>query len=277
MLEENKNRQDNTHKTVRIVQITDTHLRAEHDAIMLGINVEESFSDVVALVRDQQKHIDCLLCTGDLSQDASISSYQYFEKIISSFEVPHLWLAGNHDILENMQAAVGVDNPCLKKVKIIEGWKIITLNSSLKGHTHGELSESELAFLDAELISAETEGLHVLISVHHNPVPVEARWLQNVCLYESERFFAVLDKYSNVKAVVFGHIHQNLRFERKGVMMLGAPSTCIQFHPSNDEFALDHVNPGYRWLELSPQGEITSGVERVEGKDYNIDFSSAGY
>ena len=58
---------------------------------------------------------------------------------------------------------------------------------------------------------------------------------------------------------------------------MAAPSTCIQFHPTNDNFTIDNAQPGYRWLNLGADGTIESGVERVSGKSYNIDFSSTGY
>lgn len=85
------------------------------------------------------------------------------------------------------------------------------------------------------------------------------------------------DKYSHVKGVLFGHVHQDIQQERNGVLMMATPSSCVQFHPRKAEFTLDDLNPGYRWLELSPQGAIKTGVQRVEGKRYNMDLACAGY
>ena len=47
--------------------------------------------------------------------------------------------------------------------------------------------------------------------------------------------------------------------------------------PNHDDFALEDIMPGYRWLELYPDGEIKTGVERVPRKEYGIDFDSRGY
>ena len=58
---------------------------------------------------------------------------------------------------------------------------------------------------------------------------------------------------------------------------MATPSTCIQFHPNNDDFTIDNEKPGYRWLDLMPDGEIKTGVERVVEKSYSIDFESTGY
>ena len=35
--------------------------------------------------------------------------------------------------------------------------------------------------------------------------------------------------------------------------------------------------PGYRWFDLHPDGRIETGVSRVSGKHYIIDYKSAGY
>jgi 3',5'-cyclic-AMP phosphodiesterase len=268
---------DKAEEVIRIVQITDTHLCAGSDAMMLGINPRDSFTDVVDLVRQQQKQIDCILCTGDISQDASVVAYQYFYEVISSFAAPQLWLPGNHDLPDNIVQAVGADNDCLSKVYSIGRWDIVMLDSSLRDHTHGSLSDTELAFLDEALSKSQDRGQNILVCVHHNPVPVQARWLQNVCLWNSEDLFKIIDKYEQVQGVLCGHVHQDLQIERKGVTVMATPSTCIQFHPDNEEFALDDINPGYRWLELAPGGEITSGVQRVENKHYDVDFTSSGY
>lgn len=266
-----------TEKVVRIIQITDTHLSADQSALMQGLNTDESLADVVALIQAQEAHIDGFLCTGDISQDASVAAYRRFQKMVSVFSVPHLWIPGNHDIPERIEEALGAQRSCLNKLHTFANWQIIMLNSAVQDATHGHLAEAELSFLDDALHSAQAAGLHVLVCVHHNPVPVKAKWLQRICLRNSDAFFAVIDKYTHVKGVVFGHIHQVVQEERKGVLMMATPSTCVQFHPEADQFTLDDQNPGYRWLELSATGNIKTGVQRVEGKRYNVNLASAGY
>ena len=40
---------------------------------MLGLNTRDSLRHVIEQVRREQPRIDLLLCTGDLSQDASVA------------------------------------------------------------------------------------------------------------------------------------------------------------------------------------------------------------
>ncbi|MEX2367306.1 MAG: metallophosphoesterase, partial [Pseudohongiellaceae bacterium] len=203
--------------------------------------------------------------------------FQRFYETVAGFRAPQLWIPGNHDIVSNMIEAVGRDNPCLEKVFRLNQWLIIMLDTSVRGEVHGYLAPDELVFLDHQLKASGNQQLHVLICMHHNPMPVQARWLQNHSLKNEAEFFAVIDRYEHVKCVLWGHIHQDYDEVRKDVRMLASPSTCIQFHPDNDEFTLDDVNPGYRWLELKPGGDFKTGVERVTGRTFDIDFSSRGY
>lgn len=55
------------------------------------------------------------------------------------------------------------------------------------------------------------------------------------------------------------------------------PSTCVQFKPHCANFTLDTVSPGWRWLELHPDGTLTTEVCRLEGVKFHPDIASEGY
>ena len=71
------------------------------------------------------------------------------------------------------------------------------------------------------------------------------------CLQTSPEFASV---------VVFGHVHQTVDRMIGNVRLLGTPSTCVQFKPRSDAFALDDLPPGYRWITLHPDGSIDTEV-----------------
>ncbi len=262
---------------VRLVQITDPHLFADENALLAGMNCNEGLRDVISLVQQHEPQAQLILCTGDIAQDASVAAYQRFQAMISSLGVPQRWIAGNHDMPHVISEALGKDSPLLEKSLQLGRWKIILLNSCLEGHIYGLLPQSELDFLSRELRQADADGSHILIAVHHNPVPVAAAWLQNHSLKNSAELLAVTDRHKSVRCILFGHIHQDFQHERNQVLMLGAPSTCIQFHPEHDHFALDDLNPGYRWLDMHGNGNIVTGVRRVSDKRYDVDLNSRGY
>lgn len=264
-------------ESLRIIQITDPHLFADEAAELVGMNCQEGLLDVIELVKEHEDTIDCVLCTGDISQDASLLAYKRFASAIAELKAPQLWIPGNHDLIEVMKKALSNKQEALNKSLKLGNWGIIMLNSCVEGYIYGRLSQQELDYLKNELEILHGEGRHVLIAVHHNPVPVNAEWLQNHSLQETEGFFEIIDGFDNIKGVIFGHIHQDFKAYRKKVLMLGAPSTSIQFHPEHDYFSLDKENPGYRWLSLRDDGVIGTGVRRVIGKKYKLDLSSKGY
>jgi Icc protein len=58
---------------------------------------------------------------------------------------------------------------------------------------------------------------------------------------------------------------------------MASPSTCIQFLPGSDGFAVDTTAPGYRWLSLHADGRIETGVQRLSEIPGTLDLASAGY
>ena len=41
---------------------------------------------------------------------------------------------------------------------------------------------------------------------------------------------------------------------------MSTPSTCLQFLPNSDSFAVDSRPPGYRWVDLMANGRIDTEV-----------------
>ncbi len=266
-----------TNEAHRVIQITDSHLFSDELMELLGMNCQKGLEDVIELVKEHEEVIDCVLCTGDIVQDGSQDAYNRFATLINELDAPQLWIPGNHDIIASMELALSKNKEVLKQTLKLGNWGIIMLNSCVKGHNYGLVSEQELEHLRAQLEVMQSEGKYVLIAIHHNPVSVNAEWLQKHSLQNTEDFFDIIDAYINIKAVVFGHIHQDFKISRKKVLMLGAPSTCIQFHPRNNYFSLDKETPGYRWLSLYRDGTLVTGVRRVVGKKYKLDINAKDY
>jgi len=263
-----------TQHSIRIVQLSDCHLFKNPDGKLLGLNTEHSLCEVMDLIEVEQPTMDLVLATGDLSQDGTSESYARFHQHMARFFCPVYWLPGNHDltdIMGNHQIAERM-SPC-----VIDhgGWHIIMLDSTIRGKVPGNFAESELQFLDQALQSSA--GKHVLIALHHQPVPVGSAWLDQQIVGNAAEFFKVVDKYTNVKAIIWGHVHQVFETVRRGVKLMSVPSTCVQFKPKSTDFAVDSESPGYRWLDLFADGRLATGVSRVTGVEFVVDYSVKGY
>lgn len=266
-------------KPLRVVQISDSHLFKAPTGKLLGLNTEDSLQRVLSLVRAEQPKIDLILVTGDVSQDGSRESYHRFQQHIDQFGKPVYWLPGNHDELKQMQAMVS-ESDHISPCKIDVGpWRIILLDSTLPGKVPGELGADQLDFL-AETLKQSSEELplrHVMVCLHHHPIPLGSRWLDGVGLKNPEPFLKIVDCYPQVRAVVYGHVHQAAETHYNQVSLYAAPSTCVQFKPKSAEFAICDSAPGYRWFDLFPSGAIQTGVSRAESFAFELDYSVKGY
>lgn len=260
--------------SVLVIQLTDSHLFAEPERDLLGMPTRASLEAVVDQVVAEHSGIDLVLATGDLSQDGSIESYQAFQTVSNRLDAPKRWLPGNHDAVPAMAVAAG-QTDCLNAVTDIGNWRITTLNSAVPGAVHGYLDDSQLHVL-AEALSEAPERHH-LICLHHHPVPIGAAWMAPIGLRNPEAFFSVLDRFTGVRAVLWGHVHQVFDEVRKGVRLMASPSTCIQFAPNSEDFSLDSAAPGYRWLRLHDDGRLETGVSRIAPELFKVDPNGSGY
>lgn len=263
----------------RMVQFTDCHLGAVPGETLLNLNTDESFFDVLQLMDTREKAIDLLVCSGDIASAGNPDCYdRFYNSLATQFQSPLAWLPGNHDCAANMDA-FAADKPILSRLVETPNWQIILLDSAVPGHVYGHLADSEFKRLQALLTTnaQSAEPKHVLVMLHHQPQPVGSAWIDQYTLRNADDFYALLDTDSNVKCVAWGHVHQAYSAMRNDILLCSAPSTCIQFKPDLDDFTVDDKMPGYRWFDLCDDGTIETGVERLDQKDYPIDFSSNGY
>ncbi|GAB1255804.1 3',5'-cyclic-AMP phosphodiesterase [Aurantivibrio plasticivorans] len=268
---------ENSQLPIRLLQITDCHIGPDDTEELLGLNTNESLHDVLAhVIAQQTQPYDMLLATGDIANNGGARTYRRFLTLLedSSLQFNHFaWLPGNHDSPVDMLEAQ--DRESLVKRVDIGNWTLVLLNSQVPGHTHGNLNGSELNLLD-EILS-HTADRHVLVFLHHQPLVVGCAWLDTQKVRADFAFFKVLDQYTHVRGVVWGHVHQEFSADRQGVPFMSTPSTCIQFKTQSDEFAIENLMPGYRWFELLPDGEFNTSVVRIPQKSYPIEFNSEGY
>ncbi len=260
--------------SVLLVQLSDSHLFAEADGTLLGMNTRDSLEKVVDVVLAEQSDIDFILASGDISQDGSVESYEAFRDQSARIAAPVRWFPGNHDELPQMEQ-VAQQGDLLRPIIDVGQWRVTLLDSAVPGSVPGFLEQSQLDLLERSL--SEAPDRHHLVSLHHHPVSIGCEWMEPIGLRNAEAFFAVLDRFPQVRAVLWGHVHQEFEQMRNGVRLLASPSTCIQFAPGSVDFKLDTAAPGYRWLRLHADGRLETGVSRVVGMAFEADYSGTGY
>ena len=265
-----------TGDVVRLVQITDTHLGRAVGGTLLGLDTDFSLNHVIDLVLSRHADLDMVLGTGDISDNGSEQAYERAGDYFARLPGEVFWLAGNHDRRDLMEKVLGHDGRLVRAVRA-GCWQVVMLNSQIPGEVGGELGSEELEWLQSCLEEAASRQHFTLICLHHQPVPVGSAWIDQQQLADSEAFFSLIDRFPLVRGILWGHVHQQLDTERHGVKLMSTPSSCVQFAPHNDDFKVDDIAPGYRWLNLSSDGSIETAVSRVEGVAFNVDTESQGY
>jgi len=116
-----------------------------------------------------------------------------------------------------------------------------------------------------------------LLAVHHPPCALGCAWLDDQGIDNGARLLALLADHPQVKLLLCGHIHQQQARQFGPLWLLSAPSTCVQFRPDSDDFAIDALAPGLRWLRLHDDGRFETGIERVAAGLFVADCSLPGY
>lgn len=246
-----------------VAQLTDLHLFAQRDRSLFGLSTHDSLQAVLARLCQLEPQPDLLLLTGDISQDETDISYYHLQDYIAPLKTPTYWIPGNHDNLPLMQRLL--DRPPISTEKSFTagGWHFLLLSSWQPQCVHGQLTSESLEWLDNQL--QEIGDKPTIITLHHPPCQINSDWMDAINLKNSEDFFKIIDRYPQIKLVLFGHIHQEFTTQRRGVYYLGSPSTCGQFKPQSKEFAIDEqAQPGFRLLALLPDGTFETRIERVK-------------
>lgn len=261
-------------RPLRVLQLTDPHLMARADGELLGVNTRDSLQAVIAEVLKVHGQPDMILATGDLAQDGSTEAYRVFGESLKVFSCPSLWIAGNHDHVDHLNR-VAAEFGAGDRHVIRGGWQFVMLDSSVPGKVHGALADEQLEFLARAL--AQQPDLPAVVTLHHHPVDIGSDWMAKIGLTNRDAFWQVVDRFPQVKIVLWGHIHQQLEQERNGVKLLATPSTCIQFTAGSRRFSVENAPPGYRWFEFHGTGDFTTEVRRATGFEFELDQNSTGY
>lgn len=249
----------------RLIQITDLHFCAEPgDIFSSGVITDESLRLVLDGILLREGPGARILVTGDLAHDPVPSAYGRLRDILAAYPFTFHCLPGNHDDPGLMRRLLAAANLSLPGILELGGWAVILLDSSVPGTPQGRLGGAELERLRDRL--AGEQAVHVVVALHHHPVAVHSPWMDRMALADSVEFFDSLACSGRVRAVLFGHVHQEVDVTREGIRLLGSPSTCVQFMPNSLAMGLDRLAPAYRWLELGPDGRVETGVVYLDGR-----------
>ncbi len=247
-------------KSLRVFQISDTHLYAEKSKKLKEVETYQSCQNVLddIATRFQPNQHDILLVTGDLVHDYSTQAYQHLKNLVSKYKWQIYYIPGNHDDSKQLSAAL-LEMPSMPFIQTIstENWDLILINSQLDDRTDTEFNSEQLSEVKAVL---ERTKHNILLALHHNLFNIGSERCDPYKVKNAEDFIALLEQFAQVKIVLSGHVHHVNEQVINNIAYLTAPSTCYQI--VLDEQNLQSGFPGYRYLELNEENFL-SKVFRV--------------
>ena len=244
-------------QSIRLIQFSDLHLFGDAAGQLRGVSSLPALQAAISDAHRRGLDPDAVLLTGDLVQDDP-EGYRWVRQVFGSSRVPVLCLAGNHDLPDHMRAALKGAPFSLGGATEFGRWVVVMLDTWTPNDAGGRIGEAQLA--DLRNILAAHREQHVLVCLHHHPIAMRSGWLDQVGLRDADEFMAVLREHANVRGVLWGHVHQSLDSFSGGIRFMASPATCAQFLPGSENFAIDRRPPGYRVLELMPDGTIATEV-----------------
>jgi Icc protein len=246
-----------------IAQFTDCHLFADINGLHHGANVYQNLLKVLSLIA-QDKNVDIIVFTGDLTQDHSKQSYVNFVQAVHLANIvkPFYFLAGNHDEFHLLNHYL--TPPPFEPKKFIESehWQICLLNTK-SATPAGFVSEQSLLTLCKNINRNKKQ----LLFTHHHPIDVNY-FIDKHGLANKPELWQALEKSPSITAIACGHVHRALdlvqKINDKTIQVLTCPATSIQFDPQAETVkALETTTGqgiGYRRINLYKEGYLTTQV-----------------
>jgi len=245
------------------IQVSDTHLFEDAATKLWDVAPDLALDAMIGALAQLDGTPSFVLVTGDCSADGSEASYLRLAGKLQRLGAPAYYLPGNHDDAPRMARLLAgrtlAPGEKLTQDFDADGWRFILLDSSVPDQDWGALGKEQIAWLRDAL--SQRQDVPTMIIVHHNPLPVGSAWLDTMTIADADELLSVLDGAPQVRAVLYGHVHQESTEQRGDAKYMSAPSTFFQFKPKSATFGEDSLPPGARVVHLDPK-DFTTAVLR---------------
>ncbi|HEY9050446.1 MAG TPA: putative molybdenum carrier protein [Gammaproteobacteria bacterium] len=244
---------------VTLIQLTDTHIHDEANACFKDTYPYQYLQRIIHQILFRHGQPDYVVVTGDLTHDGNEASCQHLAQLLSAFDCPVYVTAGNHDETQTIHQHLLINNISMPDLVELNHWQLLFADSHIEYETGGEIADS---IIDRFRLQLKQNNKSALLFTHHPPISIDSEWMDKIGMKNGFDFLQSLIDFPQLKAVAFGHIHQQWHSSHQHIQLLGAPSTCVQFKPLSEDFAIDNNQPGYRVFSLGENGQFSSEVKR---------------
>jgi Icc protein len=213
-----------------LLHLSDTHLIAGEEPLYGAVDADARLQRLLGRIEAARITPSALVFTGDLVDAGEPAAYRKLRALVEPFAArlgcAVVWVMGNHDDRVAMrQYLLGepTSEDPLDRVFLVDGLRIVALDTSVPGHHHGEVTDAQLAWLSDVLDVPAPFG--TVLAMHHPPLPTGADLAVAVELREQHRLARVLAG-TDVRAILAGHMHYSSFGTFAGIPVSVASSTC---------------------------------------------------
>jgi 3',5'-cyclic AMP phosphodiesterase CpdA len=213
-----------------LLHLSDPHLLGGTDPLHGVVDGDSRLRQLFDQVHASGARPEAVIFTGDLADRGEAEAYAKLRAIVDpackAMGAKVIWAMGNHDDRANFRTGL-LDQPAddapVDHSYFINGLRIITLDTSVPGFHHGELSPAQLEWLAAELATPAPDG--TILALHHPPVPSVLELAVLVELRGQAALAGVL-RNSDVRTILGGHLHYSTTAMFAGIPVSVASATC---------------------------------------------------
>ena len=214
-----------------ILHVSDTHVLAGegmlYDRVASDGHLRQLFDEFEA----SGGRPEAIVFTGDLADRGEPEAYDRIRRIVDPVAerlgAQVIWVMGNHDDRAAFRRGLLDDGlggyRSVDRVDDVNGLRVITLDTSVPGHHHGEVAPEQLDWLAEELSIAAPHG--TILAMHHPPVPSVLDLAVSVELRDQSGLAEIVDG-SDIRSIIAGHLHYSSTATFAGVPVSVASASC---------------------------------------------------
>jgi 3',5'-cyclic AMP phosphodiesterase CpdA len=217
-----------------LAQISDLHVKRPGGLAYRRVDTGAALARCVTALNALEPRPDVVIMTGDLVDQGDPEQYAHLRTLLAPLEIPYYLMVGNHDERGALRNAFSERDELRAGGEFVQytvdigPLRLIALDSLVPGQSGGDLCERRLAWLEAQLDSAQ--GKPVIVALHHPPFECGIGHMDDIRLHAqaSQKLAALISRHPNVERVICGHVHRPMFVRFGGTIASAVPSPAHQ-------------------------------------------------
>jgi len=247
---------------MKIIQITDLHLRCDKDYSVFDINTFQSARIIIDHISQVHKDLNALVISGDISDDETSESYSNLLELTDQIDTKIYLMPGNHDSIKEIKKCASIGRVKSELYFVDDNWIYFMFNTKKDNSPNGLLKQDEIDIFTDML--RKNEDKYFMIFLHHHPVEIGSPTMDKMIIENANILLDLIRKNKSIRGVSWGHIHNVFETNINNAKLFSTPSTCYQSKPRSETFTIDKKEkPGYRIIHFSSSGNLETKVVRM--------------